>query len=135
MNILNPDFDLNTFYWHYAKSDSSGPKTVVTYTVACYDTSKRQMDGTGDNDTPFLIIECRPIEGKTFWTQPEQNEYTVDPRVIEVLIRHFSHEFMVYDSMVMLVEYANGASGELHSHPEFGQAIFGMDLEEAYDGQ
>lgn len=130
MNILNPDFDLNTFYWMYAKSDQVQGETVVTITVACFDTSVTRE--TDDASTPFMIIECKPLQKTTTWFQPEQDEYTVDPRVINALVRHFNHTYMVNDGLTMMAEYLNGASGELHKHPEFGQAIFGMDLEEAH---
>lgn len=130
--ILNQDFDLNTFYWMYAKSDSSGAETVVTYTVACYDTSKGHLKNDGKDDTPYLIVETKPLQGTTFWSEPEQDEYTVDGRVLEAVKKHFSHQFMVRDGLILMAEYCNGAGGVLHKHPEFGQAIFGMDLEEAY---
>lgn len=132
MQMLNEDFDLNTFYWLYVRIDDHEGRYVVTYTAACYDTSKRTLEGTGDSDTPFLIIETKPLLDTTFWSEPEQFEYTVDSRVVEALKKHFNHKFMLEDGQLMMAEYVLGASGELHKHPEFGQAIFGMDLEEAY---
>lgn len=136
--LLNQDFDLNTFYWFYAKSDSTNRPTVVTYTAAFYDTSKRQMSGEGDSETPYLLIECKPLTGDVFWTVPEQDEYTVDPRVIEAIKKHFSYQFMFSDGVILTAEYAQDADDEncrLHKHAEFGQAIFGSDLEELYDNR
>lgn len=138
LTLLNPDFELHTFYWFYAKSVSTNRPTVVTYTAAFYDTSERMMDGTGDSLTPYLIIECKPLTGEVSWSQPEQDEYTVDPRVIEAIKKHFSYEFMFSDGVILSAEYVQDADDEncrLHSHPEFGQAIFGSDLEELYDNR
>jgi hypothetical protein len=135
--LLNPDFDLKTFYWFYAKSDSANRPTVVTYTAAFYDTSK-EMHTNDSECTPYLLIECTPLTGDVSWTVPEQNEYTVDPRVIEAIKKHFSYSFMFSDGVILTAEYAQDADDEncrLHKHPEFGQAIFGCDLEEVYDNQ
>lgn len=133
MGMLNADFDLNTFYWLYMNIAEHEGKYVVTYTAACYDTSKRTLEGTGDSEKPFLVIECKPALGTTFWSETEQLDYAVDKRVVEALKKHFNHEFMVSDGLLMMAEYTLGASGKLHKHPQYGQAIFGMDLEEAYD--
>lgn len=125
--ILNPDFELNTFYWLYVKAEAG----VVTYTAVLYDTTNGHH--SDDNDTPYMIITTNVATDQTFWEQPEQDEYTVDGRVIEAVKKHFSHKFMLSDGRILSAEYCCGAGGVLHKHDEYGQAIFGMDLEEAYD--
>jgi hypothetical protein len=127
MKMLNPDFELNTFYWLYVKAEAG----VVTYTAVLYDTT----DGHNDDNTPYMTITTNVATNQTFWEQPEQDEYTVDGRVIEAMKKHFNHEFMLSDGRIMSAEYCCGASGQLHKHDEYGQAIFGMDLEEAYSDE
>lgn len=139
MTLLNPDFELNTFYWFYAKSDSSGPQTVLTYTAVFFDTSKdHHTDAQRETSTPFLIIECKALTQETTWIQPEQDEYTVDTRVIEAIKKHFSTSFMTRDGMILTAEYcadADRTDCALHFEAEYGRAIFGSDLEELYDNQ
>lgn len=122
-HLLNPDFDLNTFYWMYVNTTAG----TVTYTVECFETQSGEI-----SDQPYMIIKTSTGAICDHIVQ-EVGVGVIDARVIDAVRKHFNREFMLSDGHMMLAEYVNGASGELHKHDEHGQAIFGMDLEEAYE--
>lgn len=124
--IINQDFELQTFYWQYVKCNAG----TVTYTVECFDTKS-----IGDiSGPPFMRIVTST--GRLNGHICLELDSTVDARVLDAVRKHFSQKFMLEDGHMMMAEYfLQGASGELHVEPEHGQAIFGMDLEEATDNR
>lgn len=125
--IINQDFELQIFYWQYVHVDGG----TVTYTVECFDTKS-----IGDISGPpvmRIITSTGRLNGHICL---DLSNGTVDSRIIDAVRKHFSHKFMLEDGHMMMAEYYyQGASGELHKDPNHGQAIFGMDLEEAVDNR
>lgn len=122
--IINQDFELQTFYWMYAKCNAG----TVTYTVECFETQSGEI-----SDQPYMIIQTSTGAICGHIVQ-EVGAGIIDARVIDAIRKHFSQKFMLEDGFMMMAEYfLQGASGELHVDPVHGQAIFGMDLEEAVD--
>lgn len=121
--ILNQDFDLNTFYWQYVRCNAG----TVTYTVECFD-----VENGISSEEPYLTI-MTSTGALNAHLCIENSERHIAVEIVEAVRKHFSRRFMLEDGHMMLAEYyVCGASGELHQHAEYGQAIFGMDLEEAY---
>lgn len=121
--MLNPDFDLNTFYWMYVNTTAG----TVTYTVECFETQSGEI-----SDQPYMIIKTSTGAICDHVVQ-EVGDGMISARVIDAVRKHFNREFMLSDGAMMCAEYVTGCSGELHKSVIHGQAIFGMDLEEAYE--